>query len=199
MSRFREIGATTFSALCCFHAAGQCIEPLFAARHISIPYQPTSVTAADVDNDGNADLIVACGLANRLLVLQGQGDGTVYESGSYTLGSGSTGQGPQVVIAVDINDDGLADLITANRSSADITVLKNLGFGVFDSPHTVAVGGSPWSVESGDVNNDGHVDLVVAQGTDTSGSVTVLVNTGRGQLWYAGDVLWRCWYNICNA
>jgi len=81
---------------------------------------PVSVTAADVNGDGNVDLICAGIGGTALTVLTNNG------SGSFVLASSpSVGSAPYGVTAADVNGDGKLDLISANRDASTITVLTN--------------------------------------------------------------------------
>ena len=137
---------------------------------------PTSVAAADVNNDGKLDLICAnFGNQNTLTVLTNNGRGGFVIASSLIVGSA-----PQSLAAVDVNGDGKVDLISANEDDGEdsLTVLTNNSNGGFGSNATLNVGYNPQSVVAADVNNDGKPDLISANyGDDT---LTVLTNNGRG-------------------
>src|ERR1039457_6452010 len=79
------------------------------AAAYAVGSQPTSVAAADVNGDGQVDLICANYNTNFLTVLTNNGSGSFARSGNYSVGSQ-----PVCVIAADVNGDGWADLISAN-------------------------------------------------------------------------------------
>ena len=81
---------------------------------------PRSVIAADVNGDGNLDLICANYNDNTLSVLINVGNGNFVTAGTYPVGGR-----PYSVTAADVNGDGRPDLISANSASNTLSVLSN--------------------------------------------------------------------------
>jgi VCBS repeat-containing protein len=133
---------------------------------------PVSVTSADVNDDGNIDLIVANGVSG-VSVLINNGDGTFASRADYLAG-----ERPYSVTSADVNNDGKIDLIVANEVSYTVSVLKNNGDGTFAAKVDYATGKMPHSVTSADVNGDALSDLIVAN--FDSDTVSVLKNNGDG-------------------
>ena len=101
--------------------------------------------------------------------------------GNGTFGAQTTfaaGNGPWGVTTADVNGDGRADLIAANRFSNNVSVLLGTGTGTFGAQTTYAVGNLPRSVTTADVNGDGKVDLITAN--QSSNTVSVLLGNGDG-------------------
>lgn len=94
-------------------------------------------------------------------------------SGTYHVG-----RNPAGIAIGDVNEDGAADLVTANYANT-LSVLVNRGDGTFEGRADHPAGWSPESVVVTDLNCDGSPDLV-----DTSGHsrVSVLLNRGGGRL-----------------
>lgn len=96
----------------------------------------------------------------------------------------TVGASPTVATIQDVNDDGTPDIITANRSSNNVSVLPGNGDGTFAPPKDYPVADQPTSVAVGDVNGDGKNDIVTASPSgDTnpsSGRVSVLLGDGSG-------------------
>ncbi|MFO0822114.1 MAG: FG-GAP-like repeat-containing protein [Gemmataceae bacterium] len=91
----------------------------------------------------------------------------------------STGQGAYSVVSADVDNDGKADLIVANRISNSVSVLLNrtapgAGTASFTAKRNFATGTQPTSVAVTDVNGDGKADLIVAN--NGSNTVSVLIN-----------------------
>ena len=89
---------------------------------------PHSVAVADLNGDGKPDIVTANYGSNNVTVLLGNG------SGGFTAAVGSpfaVGTNPQSVAVLDINGDGKPDIVTANSSSNNITVLLGNGSGGF--------------------------------------------------------------------
>ncbi|MGA9642935.1 MAG: VCBS repeat-containing protein [Terriglobales bacterium] len=149
-----------------------------------------SVAVADINGDGNADIVVgnACNLENdhcyqgagSVGVLLGNGDGTfqpvvLYGSGGYSGNSVTSNS----LAVVDVNRDGKLDLIVANycgfnscgeQSPGIVAVLWGNGDGTFQNAVSYGSGGdAASSVAVADFNGDGLPDLVVANYCMSSG------------------------------
>jgi VCBS repeat protein/PASTA domain-containing protein len=137
------------------------------ARKLAGPDGLRFVTGDDLDLDGTTDLVLA-GSANQVFVGLNDGDATFSEFTAYTVG----GTPAQVAIG-DVDDDALADLITANRGSGDISVLSGEEGGGFHAQSRVKVGRTPTGLGVDDLNQDGSYDVVTSN--LGSRSVTVLL------------------------
>src|SRR5439155_1077953 len=91
----------------------------------------------------------------------------------------TAGRSPFSVAVGDFNGDGRLDLVTANISSNDVSVLLGNGDGSFQPARNFATGGTqPVSVVVGDFNGDGVLDLAVVN--SSSNTVSVLLGNGDG-------------------
>ena len=80
---------------------------------------------------------------------------------------------------VDVNHDGLPDVIVTNYSSADVSVLLGRGDGTFQPQRRFDATSAPTTLGVGDFNGDGQTDLVAVD-SPVSGLVTVSSLLGRG-------------------
>ena len=136
--------------------------------------------AADVDNDGDLDIVAANvnfnsgrPIQNQLLLNDGTG---IYSDVTATNLAGVVNTGNSFTIEfVDIDADGDPDVLSPNNSigqGGDIEVWINDGSGVFStaaaSPFSVPPNGSTFDIEVVDVNGDGRDDLYFCNrsGTD---------------------------------
>ena len=150
----------------------------------AVNYAPGGILAwvavADVNGDGNLDLVVANNLADRgfcctsdVDVFLGNGDGTFQAAVPHY------DPWPISVAIADVNGDGKPDLIAANQLGS-VGVLLGNGDGTFQPVVTYGSGGSQCdSVAVADVNGDGKLDLLVANYGST-GSLGVLLGNGDG-------------------
>jgi hypothetical protein len=156
--------------------------------------QAVSATVADINGDGNWDLIVAnqCADINcasgSVSVLAGNGDGTFQPALSY----GSGGTLANAISAGDLSGDGISDIAVANQcisstncSNGNVAILLGNRDGTFQPAATYSSGGvNAVSVALADVNADGKLDAVLAnQCIDTNcatGAVSVLLGNGDG-------------------
>lgn len=144
-----------------------------------LPGYGAAVVIADVNGDGNPDLIATT--AGGVAVLLSNGNGTFQSAVNYSSG----GSDPVSVVVGDVNGDGRPDLVVANRDSSSVSVLLGNGDGTFQTAVTYSSGGEyPQSVAIGDLNGDGKLDLAVANGCRigkcSSGEVSVLLGNGDG-------------------
>ena len=107
----------------------------------------------------------------------------LFAGGGLRLADAATsaaGPTPTALATVDLNGDGLVDVVAANYGAATVSVLLNVGGGAFAPPVSYAVGQSPQSLAVGDFDGDGHTDVAaVGNGTD---AVAVLLGAGDGTL-----------------
>jgi hypothetical protein len=176
--RLMLIAVSVAAAAAGAHAAG----PISFLPPVSYMQTAASgLTAADLDADGNLDLLVGdIGNGGRLSVLYGRGDGTfeppvqMHLDNGYQLALGSNNQ----MVAADVNRDGVPDLIVADSPAGKVLVFINEGHRTFAAPvgYPTAVG--PLAITTADFNGDGWLDMAVSN--HASGNLSVLLNRGDG-------------------
>lgn len=131
---------------------------------------PSSIVAADIDDDGNPDLVVSDN--NRgLIVLLGNGDGMFENFVEFP-----SPQQLQGLAISDFNRDGILD-VEAVWVNGICTFLGS-GFGTFQSPSCVEFSTPDFSgITSGDFNADGNLDLALS---GDGGVVAILLGRGNG-------------------
>ena len=146
----------------------------FSKTDVAVGGRPTSVAMADVDKDGDLDMLVANGDDNTVSVRLNDGGGRF--SGGTAI---SAGIGPSFVKAADVDRDGDLDVIVANRDSATVSVRLNDGRGVFSGGTDIRMGLAPLSVAMADVDRDGDLDMLALSQGDSV--VSVHLNDGQGR------------------
>ena len=100
--------------------------PSFADQQtFATGHEPDSVTAADLNGDGQPDLIVANDSSNTVSVLLNTTALAITSPAFAAQQSSATGSSPVSVTAADLNGDGKPDLIVANKISNTVSVLLN--------------------------------------------------------------------------
>lgn len=137
-----------------------------------------SAALADFNNDGNLDAVITTfgfALNTDSSLFLGTGQGTFNPAIGLEMGNNPGG-----VAAADVNGDGFADLVAANRTSDTISILPGRGDGSFGNIVRLKVGIQPQAVTLGDFNGDDRPDIAAVNfGVDFS-SVSILLNSGNG-------------------
>ncbi|MFO0984355.1 MAG: VCBS repeat-containing protein, partial [Planctomycetota bacterium] len=141
--------------------------------------------AADLDRDGDQDVIASPYNDDSLLVLHNDGHGT------FTKVQEQTVNGTDLRLALaDLNRDGDVDCVAKVRTTREVAVLLNRGDGTLDDPASYVTGRGLADIALGDLDGDGDVDVVTAHSESTPPTlkaVGVLHNLGDGTL--AGESL----------
>lgn len=148
-----------------------------SASSPTISSYPSSVTTADFNRDGIADLAISSNYysSGPLVVLLGRGDGTFTNSGN----TASAGTNTQSIVSGDLNGDGIPDLAATDSNTAGILVLLGNGDGTFSSPTKSTVGStSLTNLVIADFNNDGKLDLAAIGAYNSS--ISILLGNGDG-------------------
>ncbi len=135
----------------------------------------SDLEVADIDSDGDADVLISSGVAGAAMVLRNDGAGLLVDDTANALPAGHTNGGTELA---DLNGDGLLDIVT-NR---DARLLLNSGAGVFvDAPvDHLRIQQETSSVSLGDVDSDGDVDIAVTH-RDHELPVELFLNDGSAR------------------
>jgi hypothetical protein len=124
---------------------------------------PFIVSIGDLDGDGIPDLAVASSGNSSIIVVK-----NVSTPGNFSFDtpqSFATGTYPDCVALSDLDGDGKPDMISCNRNSNNISVLRNTstaGNISFDSHVDYAAGAVPIFTAAADLDGDGRADIVCA-------------------------------------
>ncbi|MEO8602235.1 MAG: VCBS repeat-containing protein [bacterium] len=152
---------------------------------------PYAVAIANWDQSGAPDLAVADRRVSKVFILlnDNASQPRFRRGGDFT-----SGEEPNDIRAVDMNHDGIPDIVTLNLGGArvkDVGVVlwKRVvqGFPEFETPQKYTVGEHPSELVVADFNKDGNADLAMFNRPSggTSGGNTeidVLLNQGGGVL-----------------
>jgi hypothetical protein len=160
-------------------------DPTWTASDIATSANAASgVFAADMDNDGDMDILSASFADDTVAWYENLGDTDGDGNLDWTASDITTSaDGAYSVFAADIDGDGDMDVLSASANDDTIAWYENLGDtdddGVLDwDPANIATNADgAWSVFAADMDNDGDIDVLsAAYGTDD------------GIAWYENDL-----------
>ncbi|MDO7873373.1 FG-GAP-like repeat-containing protein [Hymenobacter sp. ASUV-10] len=140
---------------------------------VSLAGRPTNLTVADIDNDGDLDLLTPDNNTSSVSVRLNNGAGGF--SGTTTLPMASQ---PYALTTADVDGDGDPDLLVGNVAGGSVSVRFNDGAGNFTGTTNVPMPGGPGSLAVGDLDADGDLDLVATN--MSANTVNVRFNDGAG-------------------
>lgn len=154
----------------------------FAPRTHITTSNSSSIRTADLDGDGNADLVMVSEEINgKTSVVLGNGAGGFTAPLQFNLGTF-----PSDLTVADFNNDGKPDLAVSISQQepfpspvrSNIAVLLGDGAGGFGTPVTIPAERSAARIISADLNADGRPDLITANRGPNN--LTVALNTCAG-------------------
>jgi hypothetical protein len=130
---------------------------------------PVSVAVADLDRDGDLDIVSANAATNNVTIWYATAPGAFSPAPSVVLGGAGITDGPSSVAIGDLDGDGKPDIACANLAGNSLSVFLQLPAGGFlgTPTFTLATSGfpiAPSHLEITDVNGDGWRDLVASDG-----------------------------------
>lgn len=141
---------------------------------------PVSVAAGDINGDGNPDIVTAdssTAINDDISAFFGDGQGAFSDASNMIAD-----QSPMSITAGDVNDDGVADVISGQDFPANLEVrlgpiTPNLSF-----PFTTVSGpGLPaTALTTGDFNHDGKIDVAAVTAGLGVSHVSIYAGNGAG-------------------
>jgi FG-GAP-like repeat len=157
----------------------------FREVSIAVGKGPRFIAAADLNHDGNVDLVVANEDSENLTVLLGDGKGHFQQAKGSPIPAGHL---PNDIAVVDMNHDGNPDLVIANHQSPYITILLGDGRGGFQpaqgSPFDVHSKPHPHGVAVGAFSGKSNMDVATDSWGDNQ--IELLRGDGKGGLMLPG-------------
>ena len=146
------------------------------------------MTGADIDADGDIDLITSNRSGNSMTVLMNSGAGTFSVAGTV-----ATGIEPRYVVAGDFNGDCALDLAVAAHDSRTVQVFTNSGAGTFGgaTSYPVPFNEKASGLAAADLDGDGDLDLAAGIDVNDAGAIAVFTNAGGsfiGQVFMTGGI-----------
>ncbi len=137
----------------------------FAIREVTNGYllgYPYSVHAADLDNDGDMDVLTTANgptdyMGHKVIWYENDGTG-IFGAGQIISDYVAN---PRAVYAADLDNDGDMDVLSASANDYKIAWYENDGSGNFGTQQIISSSvGNPHSVCAADLDNDGDIDVL---------------------------------------
>lgn len=153
---------------------------LLPRSDIAVGQAPVALAAADFNRDGRPDVAVVNNGDSSISILLNQGGNKFTAAAGSPIVPGAGQTGPAAIAAADINGDGLTDLLVANQTSGNVTILLGAGNGTFSAAPSspLAAGGGTSGIVAADFNGDGRIDFAVSNSTDNT--ISIFLGDGAG-------------------
>ena len=136
---------------------------------------PTKISPADMNRDGNIDLVIANNgiIGKSIAVFHGVGNGSFVKAQSKP-----TRLVPFIVQTSDFSEDGILDIVVIYGERNTLGLFLGKEDGTFAEPIPFGAEGGPSDMTIGDFNSDGHLDLAVPN--NLSHNLSILLGNGDG-------------------
>jgi hypothetical protein len=139
---------------------------------IPVGQGPAHLLTADLNRDGNADIVSANSKDSTLSILYGKGDGTFQEPLNIPIP-----MEPTFLAVADFNNDDIPDIVVNAKGANAFVTLMGKGDEAFRTPQKHPTGRVPLAVIVGDFNQDGKMDIAV---TLTFDKMEIHLGNGNG-------------------
>lgn len=140
----------------------------------------TVIKAADLDKDGDNDIICASNEDDRIVFFENYGSG-VFSSKQYATSAASAQLYNRIsdIEVKDVTGDSLPDILGAHSITDNLILYKNLGNNTFGMGDTISSTiDAIYGIHVDDVDNDGDMDVVSA--APYTKEIALYKNTGNG-------------------
>ncbi|MFK7988571.1 MAG: FG-GAP-like repeat-containing protein [Sandaracinaceae bacterium] len=151
---------------------------------------PVNLQVADVTGDTVLDVVVAAASSDQVVIFAGMPAGASFAAPVYlSVADGASGDNPQALALADMNADGDLDIVTANSTSRDVSVLRATGGGSFAAARTFeaspgTAGGAVGALAVADMTGEGDLDILAASGS----RFVAVAGDGAGNLYPAQEL-----------
>jgi len=137
--------------------------------------EPSFVRSADINSDGNMDIIVASYLSSNIYWIDNLGGGNFGSDSLIT----SFAVNPTSIQVADLDNDGDPDIISSSFGDNKIAWYENISAGLFSGQNILSVNADGASyVFPADLDGDGNIDILVSSGQDDK--IAWFQNLGNG-------------------
>ena len=140
---------------------------------LEVGMEPKRCAVGDFNRDGIADLVVDAGGGGRVTVFGGHRDRT------FTRTTWEAGANPHIPFVVDLDGDGILDIVFGCATAAGnyVTILRGVGDGSFRPPEKFFGVSNVWTVLAADFTGDKIPDMFAAS---IDGRTSFFVGLGSG-------------------
>ncbi len=140
----------------------------------NLPNDAQCIQLADLNGDGNLDLLTNSGVDSTMNVRFNSGTGAFTGGADYNIAGF---RGTTHATTGDVDGDGDLDILIAGTNGTDsVSVWHNDGLGILRPGVKVGVGADPWGIVAADIDGDGDLDLLTANLGTTAHTISVRFN-----------------------
>lgn len=151
--------------------------PFSAVLSLVAVNTPRGIHTADLDGDGDLDIVAASYDAGSIVWSRNNGNGSF---GTQQLISNQA-SGARWVTTADLDGDGDLDVLSGDRNGSHVAWYANDGAGNFGSQQIIYTPGTAAvCVEAGDIDRDGDMDVAFVEASVGSNGVSWMANDGTG-------------------
>ena len=152
----------------------------FSSPNVLVPNLPefyTSTTAADLDNDGDLDLVARSYSGDRIDWFENEGN-LVYGPAQVVV---TNFNAPSRIVVKDLNNDGAQDILYCSSNEDKMAWVQNLGNGTFSSPYEFPQYlASIRDIAAEDLDNDGDLEIIASITGSSNDALYIYDNLGAG-------------------